>query len=125
LDGFSDVLAFDLRGGFPVGDGAGDFQDTVVGAEALLLHGALQHALTVTAQITVGAYLARAHLGIGVVAFAGHGKAIELDFTRARFIDKSGRLNHSKCCRPQHSVSSTTHMMPHKMRSTREKSSLA
>jgi len=37
----------DVGDGFEVGDGAGDFEDSVVGAgaEALLLHGALEDAL--------------------------------------------------------------------------------
>ena len=40
LDGFGDVFGFDVGGVFDIGDGAGDFQDAVVGAGAksLLSH---------------------------------------------------------------------------------------
>src|SRR5690242_1708527 len=40
LDGFSNVFGSDLRGAFEIGDGAGDFQNTVMGAgaEPLLRH---------------------------------------------------------------------------------------
>src|SRR5262249_4084398 len=53
LDRLSDVLAFDLLGCVKVGDGAGQFQDAIMGAgaETLLLHGALQHALAVGSQL--------------------------------------------------------------------------
>ena len=49
LDGLCDVLDRDGWGGFEVGDSAGDLEDAVVGAgaEALLLHGALEEAFRV------------------------------------------------------------------------------
>ena len=58
----------EVLGAFKVGDGAGHFEDAVVGAggEALLLHGALEQALGVGAQLAVGADLAGGHLRVGV-----------------------------------------------------------
>jgi hypothetical protein len=47
------------------------------------LHDAFQHALAVSAQVAIGADLARGHLRIGVVALTGGGKAIELDIARS------------------------------------------
>src|ERR1700722_10726041 len=49
LDGFGDVFGLDRVGAFEVGDGAGDFQDAVVGAgaEALLGHGAFEQAFAI------------------------------------------------------------------------------
>src|SRR6266481_445945 len=81
LNGFGNVLAFDLGIAFHVGDGARDLQNTVMraSAQALLLHGALQHALAVTSQVAVRPNLARTHLRVRVVALAGRGKAVELD----------------------------------------------
>jgi hypothetical protein len=74
------VLALNLWAAFHVGNGPRDLQYTVVrpGAEPLLLHGAFQHALAVSAQVAVGADLARAHLCVGIVALTGGGKTIEL-----------------------------------------------
>jgi hypothetical protein len=56
----------DGGGGFEVGDGAGDLEDAVVGAgaEALLLHGALEEALGVGGQLAEGADLLGGHLGV-------------------------------------------------------------
>ena len=49
LNRLCEVLAFELGIAFQVGDGAGYFQDAIVGAgaQALLLHGTLQQALAV------------------------------------------------------------------------------
>ena len=49
LDGFGDVFGLEVHGVFQVGDGAGYFQDAVVGtrAETLLGHGAFEQALAV------------------------------------------------------------------------------
>ena len=60
LDRLCDVLALDLRAGFHIGNGARDFQYPVMrsGAEALLQHGAFQHALAVSTQVAIGADLA-------------------------------------------------------------------
>ncbi len=51
LDGFSEVGDGEGRRAFQVGNGAGDFEDAIVGAggEALLLHGALEETLRVGA----------------------------------------------------------------------------
>ena len=67
LDGFGDVGDGDGGGGFEVGDGAGDFEDAVVGAgaEALLLHGALEEAFGVGGELAEGADLLGRHLGVG------------------------------------------------------------
>ena len=67
LDGFGDVLDGDIRFGGEVGDGAGDFEDAVVGAgaEALLLHGALEQAFGVGGELAEGANLLSVHLGVG------------------------------------------------------------
>jgi hypothetical protein len=67
LDGFGDVGNGDGGSGFEVGDGAGDFEDAVVGAgaEALLLHGALEQALGVGGELAEGADLLGGHLGVG------------------------------------------------------------
>ena len=60
LDGFGYVFGFDGRRLFDVGDGAGDFQDAVVGAgaESLLGHGALEEAFAVGRKIAEGADVA-------------------------------------------------------------------
>src|SRR3954466_11476789 len=86
LNGFSNVLAFDLRDTFYVRDGTGDFQDAVMSsrAEALLGHCALKQALAFGGQIAIGADLAGAHLCVGEDALAGGGKAVELNLTCAQ-----------------------------------------
>ena len=68
LDSLGDVREGDRRFGGEVGDGAGDFEDAVVGAggEALLLHGAFEEAFGVGGELTKLADLAGAHLGVGV-----------------------------------------------------------
>ncbi len=72
LDGFGEVGDGEVLGAFEIGDGAGDFEDAIVGAggEALLLHGALEQPLGVGAELAVGANLARGHLRVGVDFFA-------------------------------------------------------
>src|SRR5690348_415772 len=49
LDGFGEVFGFDGGGAVDVGDGAGDFQDAIVGAgaQALLRDGAFEEAFAV------------------------------------------------------------------------------
>jgi hypothetical protein len=49
LDGFAEVLWFDRGRGFQIGDGAGDFEDAVVGArgKAEALDGGFEEALAV------------------------------------------------------------------------------
>ena len=57
MDGFGDVFGLDRVGAFEVGDGAGDFQDAVVGAgaEALLGHGAFEQAFAIGGERACGA----------------------------------------------------------------------
>ena len=66
LDRLRDVLALQLRIVFQIGNGPGDLQDAVVsaGAQALLLHGTLEHAFAVGIEFAVRPDLARSHLGI-------------------------------------------------------------
>ena len=72
MDGLGQVGNREAFGAFKVCDGAGDFEDAIVGAggEALLLHGTLKEAFSVGAQLAIGADLARGHLRIGVNFFA-------------------------------------------------------
>ncbi len=67
LDGLGEVGDGKMFRAFQVGDGAGNFEDAVVGAggEALLLHGAFEQAFGVGAEFAVGADLAGGHLGVG------------------------------------------------------------
>lgn len=67
LDGFGDVGDGEVLGGFEVGDGAGDFEDAVVGAggESLLEHGAFEEFFGVGRELAVSANLAGGHLGVG------------------------------------------------------------
>ena len=67
LDGFGDVGDGNGGGGGQVGDGAGYFEDAVVGAgaEALLLHGAFEEAFGVGGEFAEGADLLGGHLGVG------------------------------------------------------------
>src|SRR5215470_3634604 len=87
LDGFRDVFALKVGIPFQIGNGAGDFQDAVVGAgaQALLLHGSLQQALAVGVQLTVCSDLARAHLGVCVDFLSGAGEAVELYLASADY----------------------------------------
>ena len=72
MDGFGDVFGFDGGGVFDVGDGAGDFEDAVVGAgaEALLGHGAFEQAFAVGGEFAEGADVARVHLRVAVELLA-------------------------------------------------------
>jgi hypothetical protein len=67
-------------GGFEVGDGAGDFQDAVVGAgaEALLGHGAFEQAFAIGGERAGDADVAGGHLGVAVQLFFRRGEAFEL-----------------------------------------------
>ncbi len=58
----------DGGGGFEVGDGAGNFQDAIVGAggQPLLGHGPFQEALAVSGELAEGADVTRGHLGVAV-----------------------------------------------------------
>ena len=60
LNGFGDMLGFDLRRLFDVSNRARDFQDSVMsaGAESLLSHGAFEQALTVGGKLAEGANVA-------------------------------------------------------------------
>src|SRR5260370_27339505 len=92
LDGFGDVLGFDGRSFFDVGDGAGDFEDAVVGAgaESLLGHGALEQAFAVGGKFAEGADVAGGDLGAATKAFWGGNAAGEVLFAgRARSIPLS------------------------------------
>src|SRR5262249_36773189 len=86
LDGLGNMLAFDLRAAVDVGDGAGDLENPVVGAsaQALLLHGPLQHAFALRTQVAVGSNLARPHLRVRINALAAGCKTIELNLARAQ-----------------------------------------
>lgn len=82
LDGFSEVRDGQVLGTFEVGNGAGNFEDAIVGAggKALLLHGAFEQALGVGAEFAVDANLPRVHLGIRVDFLASLVKALALAF---------------------------------------------
>ena len=56
-----------------IGDGARHLEDAVVraGGEALLLHGALEEAFGVGAELAMGADLAGGHLRVGADFLAG------------------------------------------------------
>ena len=60
LDSFGDVFGLDLGSVFDVGDGAGDFEDAVVGTgtEALLGHGAFEQAFAVGGEVAESADVA-------------------------------------------------------------------
>ena len=62
-DSFSDVIGGDAVGAFEVGDGAGDFQDAIVGAgaEVVFGHGGLEHGECRFVERAVGFQFARAH----------------------------------------------------------------
>ena len=78
LDGFRDVLGLEIRRIFQIGDGAGDFQDAVVGAgaQALLGHGAFEQAFAVGGEFAEGADVAGRHLRVAVELFAGGGETL-------------------------------------------------
>ena len=69
-DGFHDVVVEDVCGAFEVGDGAGDFEDAVVGAGAHVhaFHGVLQ--LLQAGGVGLGVFVeqGRGHLGVAVDA---------------------------------------------------------
>src|SRR5439155_15844764 len=71
LDGFGDVRGADGLGTLEVGDGARDFQNTVVGAGAQTQagHGVFEQAFAVGRNIAILADLSRAHLGVAVNLF--------------------------------------------------------
>ena len=69
-DGFHDVVVEDVGGAFEVGDGAGDFEDAVVGpgAHVHALHGVAQ--LLEASGVGLGVFVqqGRGHLGVAVDA---------------------------------------------------------
>ena len=77
MDGFCEVGDGEVFCAFEVGDGAGDFEDAIVGArgETLLLHGTLEKALGIGAELAVGANLAGSHLRVGIDFFTGFAEA--------------------------------------------------
>src|SRR5438552_15008582 len=68
LDSFAEMFGFDGIRGVEIGDGAGDFEDAVVGAsgEAEASDGVFQKFFTVGGDGTLFADEARGHLGVGV-----------------------------------------------------------
>ena len=68
LDGFRDVLGFNVGLAFEIGDGSGDFQDAIVGtgAQALLSHSSLKQVLTVSGKTTECSHMPRSHLSVAV-----------------------------------------------------------
>jgi hypothetical protein len=78
LDGFEEVRGFDAVGVGEVGDGAGDFEDAVVGAggEGELFHGLLEELAGFGINGAVGADLGVGHAGVaGGEAGGGVGEA--------------------------------------------------
>ena len=73
MDRFGNVGHGDGGGGFEVGNGAGYFEDAIVstGAEALLLHRALEESFGIGGELAKGADLLRRHLGVGEDGAAG------------------------------------------------------
>ena len=82
LDGLQQVWLLNAVAGGKVCDGAGDFQDSVVGtgAERELFHRVLQHLAERSVERDVGAHLRVAHAGVG--GDFGSDEAGELAFTR-------------------------------------------
>src|ERR1700687_646657 len=80
LDGFGDVFGFKIGRFFQIGNGAGYFQDAVVGAgaQALLGHGAFEQALAVGGKFAEGADVAGGHLSVAVEFFAGSRETLQL-----------------------------------------------
>ena len=69
-DGFHDVVVEDVGGAFEVGDGAGDFEDAVVGSRAHVhaLHGVFQFLEAGGVGLGVFMEQGRRHLGVAVDA---------------------------------------------------------
>ena len=67
LDGFKDLVAGDVLFPCEIRQGAGDFQDAVVGAggEVHLLHGVFEIAAGFGVELAALAHLLRAHGGVG------------------------------------------------------------
>ena len=80
MNGFKQVRLLDAVAGGEVGDGAGDFQNAVVGAgaERELFHRLLEHFAERGVERDVGANLRMAHAGVGRELRAG--EAHELAF---------------------------------------------
>ena len=68
LNRLGDMLALHLKIVFQISNRSSHLQDAIMraGAQALLLHGAFQHAFAIGIKFTVGPDLARSHLGIRV-----------------------------------------------------------
>jgi hypothetical protein len=82
LDGLGEVGHGQVFDAFKIGDGAGDFEDAIMGAggESLLLHGALEQMLGIGAQLAIGANLTGGHLRVGVDFLAEFAEALALTF---------------------------------------------
>ncbi len=80
LNRLRNVRHSDLFAGIQVGDGAGEFQDAVVGAggEVQLVDGGAQQGLDVFAQRAELAQVAGAHLGVVDDGSAGEATALEV-----------------------------------------------
>ena len=79
----------DGGGGFEVGDSAGDLEDAVVGAgaEALLLHSALEEPFGIGGELAEGADLLGGHLGVsedGAAGGAGSYPLVRMGCSRKR-----------------------------------------
>src|SRR6185503_17394425 len=80
LDGLGEVRDGEMVGSVEVRDGAGYLEDPVVGAggESLLLHGSLEEAFGVGAELAMSTDLAGGHLSVGEDAVAGFLETVAL-----------------------------------------------
>jgi hypothetical protein len=94
LDGFGDVAGADVFLGGQVGDGAGNFEDPVVGAgaEPELGHGCFEELLGVGADRAEFLYLPRPHLGVGVDLSTLEAEKLPLPSASHPFPDALGAL---------------------------------
>src|SRR5208282_1893628 len=85
LDRLGYVLRLELRNRVKVCDGAGDFQDAVVGAgaEALMGHGAFQQAFAIGGEFAEFANELGRHLRVAIELLASSRKARQLNVTRS------------------------------------------
>ena len=83
IDGFGEMAGLDVFGGIKVGNGAGDFQDTVVGTggQAQTLHGGFEQGQTGGIGHGIFMQKRRSHLGVAIDTFI-IGKTLFLDSTR-------------------------------------------
>lgn len=80
MNGLGEVGHLEVAGAFEIGDGAGNFENAIVGTgcEPLLLHSALEQTFGIGTQFAVGADLARGHLRVGIDFFAGFLESLSL-----------------------------------------------